>query len=122
MNIALPQSEAPGASLIDEHQEILLRRSRSERREDFPSEAAVPPVIDPAAPVDADPQRGRPGPARARDSPGRGWASSSRCSSWYSKSVFTSQTSWAAPRMLATAIIAVSIEWSWLLYLWRPLR
>ena len=36
--------------------------------------------------------------------------------------MFTDQTSCAAPRMLATASIAVSIEWSWLLYLCIPLR
>ncbi len=37
---------------------------------------------------------------------------SSRCSSWYSKSVLTSQISCEAPCMFQTAIIAVSMEWS----------
>ena len=44
------------------------------------------------------------------------------CSSWYSKSVLTSHTSWDAPSMFQTTIMAVSIEWSWLLYLCIPLR
>ena len=35
---------------------------------------------------------------------------STRCSSWYSKSVFTAQMSYSAPFMFCTAIMAVSIE------------
>src|SRR5688572_24382724 len=42
--------------------------------------------------------------------------------SWYSSSVFTAQTSWRSPRTFFTASRAVSMAWSWLLYLCRPLR
>ncbi len=44
-------------------------------------------------------------------------------SSWYSSSTLTDQMSWSPlPRMFSTVSIAVSIEWSWLLYLCMPLR
>ncbi len=46
-------------------------------------------------------------------------------SSWYSISVFTAQRldlSVIPAAMLSTAVMAVSMEWSWLLYLCIPLR
>src|SRR5690606_10524413 len=44
-------------------------------------------------------------------------------SSWYSSSTLTDQMSWSPrPRMFSTVNMAVSIEWSWLLYLCMPLR
>ena len=42
--------------------------------------------------------------------------------SWYSSSVLTAQTSSFSPRMFRAARSAVSMAWSWLLYLCRPLR
>jgi len=49
--------------------------------------------------------------------------SSATSSSWYTDSALTAQMSWSAPlTMLSTARIAVSIEWSELLYRCRPLR
>src|SRR5690606_28548973 len=45
-----------------------------------------------------------------------------RTCSWYSSSAFTRHRSCSAPNMFSTANSAVSIEWSWLLYLCMPLR
>src|SRR4029434_6347662 len=46
--------------------------------------------------------------------------SSRLTASWYSCSSLTAQMSKFAPIRFCTASIAVSIEWSWLLYLCRP--
>src|SRR6185437_8161584 len=103
---------------IGEENEFPIRSRGHHGVTELAREPAVSPAIRPARRIHPDAHRcGSHQPtfagAGARNASPRAAApaavpaGSSRCSSWYSKSVFTSQTSNAAPFMLLTVIMAV---------------